>query len=283
MTPRSWLLVAADDEETLHRALESEADALIFDLEDAVVPDRKQHARELLRDVLRTSSGTGPQRWVRINQLESEFYGADLACCEELDLTGLVLPKAERGEQVRRLAADVMESGWQLHAMVGETPASLFHLGSFQESSAELVAMSWGIDDLTVGLGATSKFDHDGQLSFTHRMARSLCLAAAKAAGVQAVDAVHRDVTDEQRLVRETEAARREGFTGKLAVSVSQVSVINKAFTPTGDEVAAARAIVDAFEAQPNRGVLNVGARMVDRTRLMQARGVIQRAEATGD
>ena len=79
----------------MHRALESEADALIFDLEDAVVPGRKQHARELLREVLRIGPGTGPQRWVRINQLESEFYGADLACCEELDLTGLVLPTGE--------------------------------------------------------------------------------------------------------------------------------------------------------------------------------------------
>jgi citrate lyase subunit beta/citryl-CoA lyase len=278
MTPRSWLIVPADSEEKLAAALDSKADAVIFDLEDSVAAAQRPHAREVLRNFLGGRPSGGPQRWVRINPLESEFSGPDLACCEDLDLDGLVLPKVEEGDQVHRLAMDIMEAGWKVHAMVGATPGSLFHMASFRGSAASLTAMSCGIDDLSTALGASSKFDADGQLSFTYRLARSLCLAAARDAGVQPVDNLFRDITDMERLKREAEAARREGFTGKLAIDPSQVAAINAAFTPTTEEVAAAQAIVDAFESQPTRGSLAVGARMVGRARLIQARGVLERA-----
>ncbi|TPE47491.1 HpcH/HpaI aldolase/citrate lyase family protein [Amaricoccus solimangrovi] len=279
MTPRSWLIVPADNEEKIAAALGSAADAVIFDLEDSVAASEKARARDILRGLGARTAG-GPSRWVRINPLESEFSGPDIGCCEELELDGLVLPKAEEGEQVRRLAMDVMEASWRLHAMVGATPASLFGMDSFIGAAASLTTMSCGIDDLSTALGASSKFDADGSLSFTYRLARSLCLTAARAAGAQPVDGVFRDVTDVERLRREAEAARREGFTGKLAIDPSQVEVINEAFTPTAEEVAAARAIVAAFEAEPRRGSLAVGARLIDRPRLAQARGVLQRAGA---
>jgi citrate lyase subunit beta/citryl-CoA lyase len=279
MTPRSWLLVAADDENQIAQALDSAADALIFDLADGVTPERKGRARELLATLPGQAAG-GPQRWVRINRLDSEFYGADLAACEPLDLEGLVLPGAENGAQVARLADEVLEAGWRIHAIVSETAASLFTLSSFQGCSPSLAAMSWGVDELAVALGASSKFDADGQLGFTYRLARSLCLAAARAAGVQPIDGIFRDLEDVERLTRETEAARREGFTGKLAVHPSQVEVINRAFTPAPEEVAAARAIVDAFAARPNAGSLHVGARMVGRARLKQAEAILDRAAA---
>jgi citrate lyase subunit beta/citryl-CoA lyase len=282
MTPRSWLIVPADNDEKLSAALTSQADALIFDLEDSVAAAQKPRARKLLREFLSTRWPAQGQRWVRINPLDSEFSGADLAACEDLELDGIVLPKVEYGEQVQRLAMDIMEAGWKVHAMVGATPASLFHMDSFSGCSGSLVTMSCGIDDLSTALGATSKFDAEGQLSFTYRLSRSLCLAAARAAGVQPVDSVFRDIGDTERLRREADAARREGFTGKLAVDVSQVAVINAAFTPTADEVAAARAIVEAFESQPGSGSLAVGARLVDRARLMQAQGVLERARQSG-
>jgi citrate lyase subunit beta/citryl-CoA lyase len=140
--------------------------------------------------------------------------------------------------------------------------------------------MSWGVDELAVALGASSKFDADGQLAFAYRMARSLCLAGARAAGVQPVDCVFRDIEDMDRLMRETEAARREGFTGKLAIHPSQVAVINAAFAPTVEEVEVAGAIVAAFAAHPSAGSLAVGARMVGRARLKQAEAVLVRAAA---
>jgi citrate lyase subunit beta/citryl-CoA lyase len=105
-----------------------------------------------------------------------------------------------------------------------------------------------------------------------------LCLAGAVAADVQPVDGVFADFRDEAGLQAEAEAAHREGFTGKLAIHPAQVPVINAAFTPSADEVAHARAVVDAFEAQPGAGVLSVDGRMVDRPHLVQAQRILQRA-----
>jgi citrate lyase subunit beta/citryl-CoA lyase len=271
------LLVPGDDDRKIGDALSCEADALIFDLEDSVAPTRKARARETLINALAGRSGRA-QRWVRINSLYSEYYGADLSCCEGLDIDGLVLPKAEDGDQVARLTADVAEAGWKVHAIVTQTAASMFHLLSFRGCSPALVAMSWGVDDLSVSLGASSKFDADGGLSFTYRMARSLSLAGARAAGVQPVDSLFRDVEDNERLAREAEAARREGFTGKMAIHPTQAPIINAAFSPTAEEITAARTIVDAFDKQPDSGVHKVGSRMIDRARLLQARAVLERA-----
>jgi len=105
-----------------------------------------------------------------------------------------------------------------------------------------------------------------------------LCLAGAVAAGVQPVDGVFADFRDDEGLRAESEAARREGFTGKLAIHPAQVPIINAAFTPSDEEVRHAAEIVAAFEAQPNAGVLSVGGKMVDRPHLVQARRVLERA-----
>ncbi|MEO7564359.1 MAG: aldolase/citrate lyase family protein, partial [Sphingomicrobium sp.] len=129
----------------------------------------------------------------------------------------------------------------------------------------------WGAEDLSAALGATSKHDSGGALSFTYRLARSLCLAGAVAAGVQPIDGVFANFKDEDGLRAEAEAAHREGFTGKLAIHPAQVAVINAAFTPGADDIAAAEAIVAAFETEPNAGVLSVGGKMVDRPHLIQA------------
>lgn len=278
MDPRSWLIVPADSEDKVAAALGSGADAIVFDLEDSVAPGKKPHARDRLRTFLGQKVDGGPQRWVRINSIDSDDYGSDLGCCEDLEIAGLMLPRAEGGHQVARLAADTQEMDWKIHALVTETARSMFHLASFEDCSPALAALSWGIDDLAVALGASSKFDLSGELSFTYKMARSLCLAAARAAAVQPVDGMFRDISDPDRLRVETEAARREGFTGKLAIDPSQVAVINEAFTPTVDEIAAAKAIVDAFEAEPEIGTFNLRGRLIDRPRLLQARAVLDRA-----
>ncbi len=138
--------------------------------------------------------------------------------------------------------------------------------------------MSWGAEDLSAALGASSKYDSNGELSFTYRLARTLCLAGAVAAGVQPVDGVFADFKDEDGLRGEAEAARREGFTGKLAIHPAQVPVINAAFTPSAEDVSHAEEIVAAFEAHPDAGVLSVGGKMVDRPHLVQARRVLERA-----
>lgn len=271
---RSWLFVPADSEKKIARALESEADAIIFDLEDSVAPTAKARAREILKGLPKRSGG--PEWWVRINPLRTDDHRQDLEIIGIADVRGIVLPKAESGADVVELAHRT--GSIPIHAIVTETAASLFGLLSYRDPRSTLVAMSWGAEDLSAALGASSKYDDDGQLSFTYRMARSFCLAGAVAAGVQPIDGVFSDFRDEEGLVAEARAAAREGFTGKLAIHPAQVAPINAAFTPTADEVSHARAIVDAFAAQPDAGVLSVGGRMVDKPHLVQAERVLLRA-----
>jgi citrate lyase subunit beta / citryl-CoA lyase len=272
--PRSWLFVPADSEKKIAKAVESEADAVIFDLEDSVAPAQKAAARQCLKALGKRSGG--PQWWVRINPLGSEHHKDDLEVIAKADVHGIVLPKAEGGADVTELAHRT--GNIPVHAIVTETAASLFGMLSYRDPRSPLVAMSWGAEDLSAALGASSKYDADGGLSYTYRLARSLCLAGAVAAGVQPVDGVFADFKDEKGLRAEAEAAAREGFTGKLAIHPAQVAVINAAFTPGAKEVDHARAIVEAFDAEPNAGVLSVGGRMVDRPHLVQARRVLDRA-----
>jgi citrate lyase subunit beta/citryl-CoA lyase len=273
--PRSWLFVPADSERKISKALESETDAIIFDLEDSVAPAQKRAARELLKQLPARSGG--PQWWLRINPIGSEFHRDDLALIGVADIHGIVLPKTESGSDITRLAHRT--GNIPVHAIVTETPASLFGLLSYRDPKSPLAAMSWGAEDLSAALGASSKFDGGGELSFTYKLARSLCLAGAVAAGVQPVDGVFADFRDEAGLRAEAEAARREGFTGKLAIHPGQVAIINAAFTPSPDELRHAGEIVAAFEAHPDAGVLSVDGKMVDRPHLVQAKRVLERAQ----
>lgn len=272
--PRSWLFVPADSERKITKALDSSADAIIFDLEDSVAPEMKPVARDVLKNLLKRSGG--PEWWVRVNPLGSEFIRDDLELIGLADIHGIVLPKAESGVDVIELSHRT--GNIPVHAIVTETAASLFGLLSYRGPNSPLAAMSWGAEDLSAALGASSKFDAGGELAFTYKLARSLCLAGAVAAGVQPVDGVFADFKDEKGLKRESEAARREGFTGKLAIHPAQVPIINAAFTPSGEDVRHAEKIVAAFEAHPNAGVLSVDGKMVDRPHLVQARRVLERA-----
>ena len=272
--PRSWLFVPADSERKIAKALDSDADAIIFDLEDSVAPAMKATARDILKNLPKHSNG--PEWWVRVNPLGSEFHKDDLKLIGSAYVHGIVLPKAESGADVTQLAHRT--GNIPIHAIVTETPISLFGLLSYRQPNSPLAAMSWGAEDLSAALGASSKYDESGELSFTYKLARSLCLAGAVAAGAQPVDGIFADFRDEQSLRAEAEAARREGFTGKLAIHPAQVPVINAAFTPSKEDIAHAAEIVAAFEAHPDAGVLSVGGKMVDRPHLVQAQRVLERS-----
>jgi citrate lyase subunit beta/citryl-CoA lyase len=275
MTHRSWLFVPADSEKKIAKALDCDADALIFDLEDSVAPARKAAARDILKGLPKRSGG--PVWWVRVNPLTSEFHKDDLEVLGVADVHGIVLPKAESGADVTQLAHRT--GNIPIHAIVTETAASLFGLLSYRSPNSTLTAMSWGAEDLSAALGASSKFDETGALTFPYQLARTLCLAGAAAAGVQPVDGIQADYRDLAALQRESAAARRDGFTGKLAIHPDQVPVINAAFSPSPEELAEARAIVDAFNKAPEAGVLSVAGRMVDRPHLVQAQSIIDRAK----
>ncbi len=273
--PRSWLFVPADTEKKIARALESGADALIFDLEDSVVAANKALARDLLRNLPARSGG--PQWWVRINPLRTEDHRLDLELLGKADIHGLVLPKAESGADITELAH--RSGSIPIHAIVTETAASRFGLVTYRDvQDSPLAAMSWGAEDLSSALGAASNKDGKGRYTAPYQLARTLTLAGAAAAGVQAVDGVYADFRDEPGLIDEALDAARDGFTGKLAIHPAQVGPINAAFSPTPDQVAHARAIVEAFAADPSAGVLSVGGRMVDKPHLTQAQRTLARA-----
>ena len=272
--PRSWLFVPADSDKKVAKAIASDADAIIFDLEDSVSLERKQVARDLLK-ALDARDG-GPRWWVRINPLRTDHHKKDLEVFASADFEGVVLPKAESGADIAELAHRT--GNLPIHAIVTETAASLFGLLTYRDTKSPLVAMCWGAEDLSAALGAASKYDSDGSLSFTYRMARSLTLAGAVAAGVQPVDGVFADFRDEAGLTTEARAAAREGFTGKLAIHPDQIAPINAAFTPSADDIALAEEIIAAFAADPLAGVLSVGGRMVDRPHLTQAQALLARA-----
>lgn len=275
--PRSWLFVPADSNRKMMKALASEADAVIFDLEDSVALGQKAMARELLC-LLPERADNGPERWVRINPLGTDANRDDLELLEELEIDGVVLPKAESGDDVADLAAALAPRSLPIHAIVTETARSLFGLLSYNDCCSSLAAMSWGAEDLSAALGASSKYSGGGELAFTYQMARSLCLAGAVAAEVQPVDGVFADLRDEGGLIAEARAAAMEGFTGKLAIHPAQVGPINTAFTPSEAEIGHAQEIIAAFEAQPDAGVLTVAGKMVDRPHLIQARRVLARS-----
>jgi citrate lyase subunit beta/citryl-CoA lyase len=158
-----------------------------------------------------------------------------------------------------------------------ETPAAMFTLGSFAGATPRLYGLTWGAEDLPAAVGASTNLDDTGQLDFTYRLARSLCLLGAGAAGVEPVDTVYTDFRDSAGLLRNAQAARRAGFTGKIAIHPDQVEIINQAFTPSADEIAYAKRVIEAFAA--GVGTVSLDGRMLDMPHLKQARRVLAMAK----
>ncbi len=283
--PRSWLFVPGDAERKLAKGLASAADALILDLEDSVAPVNLPAARALVAAVLRAHNG--PRLWVRINALASPHALADLAAVVPAAPAGIMLPKADGAADVMRLghylsalevAAGLPEGGIRVTVVATETPAALFSLGSYAPAHARLAALTWGAEDLATALGAAANREADGTYAFPYQLARTLCLAGAAAAEVDATDTVFTDFRDTAGLAREARAARRAGFAGKLAIHPDQVMPINDAFTPDATEIAHAERIVAAFAASPGLGTVGLDGRMVDMPHLKQARRLLASA-----
>lgn len=283
---RSLLFVPGDSEKKLAKSLGSDADVLIADLEDSVVPDRKEEARRITRDFLAARRG-GAKLFVRVNPLASGMILADLAALAGGRPDGIVLPKAEGSGDIgavdHYLAALEAREGLSPGAIailpiVTETAAAMFALGSYAGSSARLCGMMWGCEDLATAVGAAENRGTDGRYAQPFELARSLCLFAAAAAGVAAIDTVFTDFRDDAGLESEARAAERCGFTAKAAIHPNQVATINRAFTPDERAIAWARKVVDAFAANPAAGVVGLDGRMLDRPHLHAARRVLGRA-----
>jgi citrate lyase subunit beta/citryl-CoA lyase len=272
---RSLLFVPGDRPERMEKALGAGADAVILDLEDSVAAERKGGARRAVAQFLESRS-TAPL-WVRINPLDSGESDKDLAAVLPCHPDGIVLPKAEGGASVAELARRLTERGnatAKILAIATETPAAIFQLGTYG-GSKRLAGLTWGAEDLPAAVGAATSRETDGSFTPPYELARSLCLFGAAAAGVAPIETVFPDFRNLDALAAYAATARRDGFTGMMAIHPAQVPVNNAAFTPSEAEVAHARAVVAAFEANPGAGALSLEGKMIDRPHLVQAQRIL--------
>jgi len=291
---RSALFIPADNERKLEKAPDCGADTVIFDLEDSVHNERKQIARDILADYLKgadRSCGT-PQLYVRVNALDSGFTGRDLEAVLSANPDGIVQPKTQDGDCVKTLStmmtrlrqqAGISTAMPKILVIATETPLSLFHLHTYGGVCDHLSAMTWGAEDLSAELGATTNRDEHGAHTGPYQLARSLCLAGAVAAGLQPIDTVYPDFRNEKGLRKEAHDAARDGFTGKLAIHPAQVAILNEAFTPSAQDIEKARAVIQAFDADPQAGVVNIDGEMFDIPHLTRARRLLARAPGGED
>ena len=289
MRPRSFLFVPGDSEHKLSKGRENETDALILDLEDSVSQSKLVQARRNVVDFLRDNPDRSRQQlWVRVGGLKSGRCLDDLATVVPGSPDGIVLPKS-------RSARDVVELDHYLSALetreglepktirilvvATETPLSVFNLHTYKGSSERLYGLTWGAEDLSAAVGAAGKRREDGSFDDLYRLARSLCLAAARGADIEPVDSVFPDYRDMEGLAAETRDGRRQGFTSKIAIHPAQSEVINAAFTPSDEEVDWARKVVDVFEQNPGLGTVGLEGKMLDMPHLKQARNLLALAE----
>jgi citrate lyase subunit beta / citryl-CoA lyase len=288
---RSLLFVPADGGSKLDKAFASGADAVIVDLEDSIAPDRKAQARASAAAFLKSAvtQAKRPRLLVRVNAIATGLIDDDLDAVVPARPDAILLPKAEGGASIihadakltaREAIAGLDEGHIKIVAQAIETAAGLFAAGNIRGASPRLIGLTWGPEDLSAEIGAEANRDAQGLLTEPYRLARSVCLFAAAAAGVAAIETVYVDFRNLAGLKRETEEARRDGFVGRLAIHPAQVPVINEVFTPTADAIDRAQAIVDAFAKAPGAGVVAIEGKMYDRPHLARAQALLARVKA---
>ncbi|MAK99533.1 MAG: CoA ester lyase [Citromicrobium sp.] len=283
-TARSLLFVPGDSPRKLEKALTGEADLIILDLEDSVAPSAKPGAREHVAQALGQGARSKPL-WVRINPLDTPDAMQDLVAVVQHRPDGIMLPKATPDEArllghyltALEAAAGLEAESIRLIVVATETAPALFRLGDYA-GVPRLDALTWGAEDLAAAFGSSANRDADGNLLAPFALARTLCLAGANAAGVAPIETIDPNFRDEERMAKVPADARTLGFRGMMAIHPAQVEPINRAFTPSEDELERARRIVALFEANPDSGALQLDGEMVDIPHLKQARGLLAQA-----
>ncbi len=287
---RSYLFVPADSEGKLKKSQASGADALILDLEDSVAASERPRARSLARAFL--SDRGDLQVWVRINPLDTEDALADLREVMPAAPDGIVLPKPTGARDAVQLGKilDVLEQEnsipegqTKILPLATERPAAIFHLHEYAGATSRLAGLSWGAEDLSAVVGARTNRDASGNWLPPYELARSMVLFAAATAEVDAIDTIFADFRNTDGLSRCAGNARRDGFSGMLAIHPVQVAIINEAFTPDASELARAKRIVALFNDNPETGVIGMDGKMLDRPHFLQAQIIIAMARRLSD
>jgi citrate lyase subunit beta/citryl-CoA lyase len=283
MNARSWLFAPGDSERKMEKATAGVADIVILDLEDAVADAEKPKARAMVAAFLTANAKQRTRLWVRINPIQGPYALADLAAIMPGGPGGIMLPKPRGRADAELLdhyltafeaAAGITPGTTKVMPLVTEAPESMLAIGSYA-GVPRVAAMSWGGEDLATALGAIDNRNEAGGYDFTYELARSLCLVGAAAAGVPAIETIHGDFKDEAGLRKRAAAVRRAGYRGMLAIHPAQIDVINKAFTPSPQELASAQEIVDLFAANPGVGTIGHKGAMLDRPHLDRAQAVL--------
>ncbi|MBN8831169.1 MAG: CoA ester lyase [Sphingomonadales bacterium] len=275
---RSLLFVPGDRPERFARAAASGADAVILDLEDSVLPERKADARAAVADWLAAERAV--PAIVRVNPIGSDQIQADVACLQGAAAPdAIMLPKAEGAASIAGLDGLLGDLDPPIIPIATETPAAIFELGSYRACADRLAGLTWGAEDLPAAIGAATAREEDGRYTPPYELVRSLTLFAAHAAAVPAIDTVFPAIRDEAGLAAYVARACRDGFTGMLAIHPAQVPLINAGFTPDAAEIARARAVIAAFEANPGAGALALDGKMIDRPHLVLARRLLATLE----
>lgn len=285
---RSLLFVPGDSEKKLAKGAGSGADVLLIDLEDSVSAERKPAAREMAAAFVKANRDTAsPGLFVRVNDLRSGLTDLDLECLMPAKPDGILLPKAVGFADIEHLSArlrvyeaeaGIADGATRIIAIITETPAAVLAASTFTHTHPRLAGLTWGAEDLSAEIGASATRDERGRYTDTFRLARAMTILAASSCEVSPIDTVYVDFRDEAGLRAECSEAARDGFTGKMAIHPAQVPIINEAFTPSAEAIAHARAIIDAFEAAGNPGVVGIDGKMYDRPHLKRAQRLLARA-----
>jgi len=282
---RSLLFVPGDSPRKFSKAIGTAADALILDLEDSVAASAKIAARDTVRDMLMSERG-GKTLVVRVNAFDTDLTLADLAAVMPCRPDAVMLPKCRGGRDVALLcnylsafeaASGHAQGSTGIIPVATETGESILGLATY-EPHPRLRGMLWGAEDLIASINATTNRDGDAY-SGPFLLARNLCLMAASAAGVPAIDTVCTNLGDLDYVAAEARAARRDGFGAKAIIHPNHVDPVNTAFKPTDEEIAWARTIIDAFAGNPTQGVVQIDGKMIDKPHERAARRILALAD----
>ncbi len=281
---RTPLFAPGDQPRKVEKALASAADAVILDLEDAVVAANKAAAREAVAALLPRLSR--PRVFVRVNPRDSEEYLADLAAIVPGRPAGVMLPKCAGPEDLIALdhhlesleaSAGSPIGGLAVLALVTETAASVRRLDDYGALPARVLAFCFAAEDLSADLGISPR-DAEGRLRAPLAQARARMLIAAGALGVLALDTPFPDPRDPAGLQREAEMAAEDGFSGKILIHPGQIAATEAAFTPLRARIQWAEAVIAGFAAHPGAGAFALDGKMIDRPHLKLARRILAAA-----
>jgi len=286
---RSLHFVPGANEKMFLKSLASGADSLILDLEDAVTPQKKGDARQVIRDWLKSADFGGKEKTVRINPVDSPWGLEDIEVVMQGHPDSLVIPKVSTFQELLKLDEEITKWETQLALpkksvnlilITTETPRSILNLPSFTDCE-RVAALSWGAEDLAASLGSTKNRGPDGSYLDIYKHCRNMTLICAAAGEVQPIDTVFVDFKDSKGLQKDCEEASWMGYTGKMTIHPDQLEVVNAAFSPDKTEVNTAKRLIEAFAEAEKKGLMAIAfeGQMVDVPHLNRAKKLLARAE----